>query len=284
MGNVALSMSVNNQYIVGPEFGDICGRLTDAAARKTFFYLFRNTKRASRKYGLGMELATIEPFRVEQLRPLIGVLRAEIHDLPITNAHLPYQVINIASINDGLRKNALDQQKKWIDFYGEIGAKNIVVHPIGSLANGKFGQLYGVLEWENAIANLFELRDAAASHEMVCGFENLAMAPSKRKKFKDRATFSTMDEIIAAVDQGLNVVWDTLHWCQSGYDLQEWIESGLLRRTILVHLVGGKRKHGKIAPNSQEVQVYHCLGDIPVTLEPDRYRDLRPSLVSLGLV
>ena len=286
MRNTILSMSVNNKYIKGPEFGNIDNLLKGSVSRKKFLYLFRKTKSASRRYGLGVELATIEPTMVRQLRPLIEVLRNEIRDLPIATAHLPHQTINIASVNESQRKNAVKQQSEWIRFYAKIGVKIIVVHPAGELINGKFGQLYGTLERDNAIASLFELDDVAKSHGMVCGFENLVKIPHKTgKKFNDRTTFSSRNEIIDLTDLGLNVVWDTLHWRQSGYKLQEWIEAGLLRKTVLAHIVGGTRKHGKITQNSQEVWAFNQLPEnIPATLAPDDYCDLRPSLVSLGLI
>ena len=150
----------------------------------------------------------------ELLLPLTGELRRIIHPFRTVSCHLPLGEVNIAALHSTMRREAIAETRRHIDLCGELGIKELVMHP------GCFGATpdrYSLLEQQTrqvAERSVFEIADYCQSKGMKLSIENL---------HRNEALFRKPAEFEPFVRRGIGITLDTVHAFVSGVNPLDFI-------------------------------------------------------------
>jgi sugar phosphate isomerase/epimerase len=165
----------------------------------------------------------------EFLLPLTGELRKLIRPFREVSCHLPLGEVNIAALHSTMRREAIAETRRHIDLCGELGIRELVMHP------GCFGATpdrYALLEKQTrqiAEQSVFEIADYCRSKGMKLSIENL---------HRSEALFREPEEFEPFARKGIGIVLDTVHAFVSGVNPVDFI-TRFGKKITEVHLTDG---------------------------------------------
>jgi sugar phosphate isomerase/epimerase len=163
------------------------------------------------------------------LFPLTDELKRIIHPFSEVSCHLPLGEVNIAALHSSIRHEAIAETKRHIDLCGELGIRELVMHP------GCFGATpdrYTLLEKQTrqiAEHSVFEIAAYCKKKRMQLSIENL---------HRSEALFREPDEFEPFTRRGIGIVLDTVHAFVSGVNPLDFI-SRFGKKIREVHLTDG---------------------------------------------
>jgi sugar phosphate isomerase/epimerase len=143
----------------------------------------------------------------------VDVESLEIFDLKYS-IHSAFNDVNIASLNERIRLNSIEQTKESIDFANQINAEAVVIHPgkISFLANKYFKKEVD----EVAKSAITEIGEYAKDLGVMATIEN--MPEFEGMIYKD---LNELDELLVSLDMGMTL--DIGHANHVGYAPDEMI-------------------------------------------------------------
>jgi len=165
----------------------------------------------------------------ELLLPLTDELRRIIRPFREVSCHLPLGEVNIAALHSTMRREAIAETKRHIDLCGELGIRELVMHP------GCFGATpdrYSLLEKQTrqiAERSVFEIAEYCKKKPMQLSVENL---------HRSEALFREPKEFEPFVRRGIGIALDTVHAFVSGVNPLDFI-TRFGKKITEVHLTDG---------------------------------------------
>lgn len=165
----------------------------------------------------------------ELLLPLTDELREIIRPFREVSCHLPLGEVNIAALNPAMRREAIAETRRHIDLCGELGIKELVMHP------GCFEATpdrYALLEKQTrqvAEHSVFEIADYCKKNHLKLSIENL---------HRSEALFREPEEFESFIRKGIGMTLDTVHAFVSGVNPLDFITMFGVKITE-VHLTDG---------------------------------------------
>jgi sugar phosphate isomerase/epimerase len=159
------------------------------------------------KFVLGNDFEVIEMgspsfIPAELLIPVAGDIKKEVSQFRVVSYHLPFGEINISAFHPGIRKEAVEETKRHIDFCQQIGVSKVTMHPGNFLV---MPDGYSLMEeWARAIAenSILEIFRYCRSKSIELAIENLP---------RNNPLFQKPEEFEPYLEKGIGLVLDTVH-------------------------------------------------------------------------
>ena len=227
-----------------------------------------------------IEMSMISPIHAGVLSEVEKQIGAAIGGFNTVTCHLPTGEINISALHRALRREAIEETKRSIDFCHRLGIGQVVMHP-GCFA--AMPDMYALVrDRTRAIAqeSILEIHDHCREMGIALSVENL---------HRDEPLFQKPDEFESIVDRGVGVALDTVHAFESGVDPIDFVKTYGSSVTE-VHLTDGIKsdavKHYPIGKG--EVDCAAVLDELgrtgfegPIVVEVDSKEDLVQSMAFL---
>jgi sugar phosphate isomerase/epimerase len=179
-----------------------------------------------------IEMGTIALIPAESLIPMAADISSRISQFRVVTYHLPSGEINISALHPGIRKEAIEETKKYIDLCQKIGINKVIMHPGCFTAMPDIYLLMKKQAKEIAEKSILEMFNYCRVRDIELSIENL---PS------NEPLFQTPEEFEPFVDKGIGLVLDTVHAYVSNVEPTEFIRRFGARITE-VHLTDGVKR------------------------------------------
>lgn len=176
-----------------------------------------------------IEMASIALIPAQLLIPIARQVEKELSRFKEVTYHLPLGEINIAALHPSIRKVAIEETKRHIDFCREIGINEVIMHP-GCFA--AMPDMYLLLEGETrkiAEESVLDIFDYCQRKNIMLSVENLP---------RQEPLFQKPEEFEFLVKKGVGMVLDTVHAFVSNVDPSNFIRQ-FSDRITEVHLTDG---------------------------------------------
>ena len=165
----------------------------------------------------------------ETLISVAGDIKERVSQFRVVNYHLPFGEINIAAFHKGIRREAVEETKRYIDLCQQIGVSKVTMHP-GNFTVMPDGYLL-MEEWARAIAenSILEIFHYCRSKNIELALENLP---------RNNPLFQKPEEFEPYMKKGIGLVLDTVHAYVSNVEPIDFIRKFGAGITM-VHLTDG---------------------------------------------
>jgi sugar phosphate isomerase/epimerase len=194
---------VNNYSQVG-DLGDICLNL-----------LRDFTEFADRNGFQVIELTTMPLMSAKVLAEISTDIKKTISRFCKVTYHLPIHEINICALQQGIRREAIEETKRHIDICEKVGIYNVVMHPGTFDAMPKWYAIMGDRVRMIAEKSVLEIYAYCKDRSIQLSLENL---------HRNEPLFNRPEEFQTFMDKGLGLVLDTVHAFVSTVDPTDFIK------------------------------------------------------------
>ena len=176
-----------------------------------------------------IEMGSIALIPAESLIPVAADIMRRISQFRVVTYHLPSGEINISALHPGIRKEAIEETKKYVDLCHKIGINKVIMHPGCFTAMPGMYLLMKKQVKEIAEQSMVEIFDHCRAKNMELSIENL---PSNEPLFQKPEEFEPF------IEMGIGMVLDTVHAFVSNVEPTEFIRRFGAKITE-VHLTDG---------------------------------------------